>query len=78
MNSTHLSRDGSTQPVAARTLELFVATIEDYAIFMLDPDGNVLSWNRGAEKIKGYRAEEIIGRHFSIFYGTEDLAAHKP
>ncbi len=58
--------------------ELLVATVEDYAIFMLDPDGNVASWNRGAERIKGYRAEEIIGRHFSTFYPESDVTAGKP
>ena len=42
--------------------------MEDYAIFMLDPTGYVVSWNTGAERIKGYNAEEIVGRHFSCFY----------
>ena len=46
----------------------------DYAIFMLDPDGRVATWNAGAERIKGYTAEEIIGQHFSIFYPPEALA----
>ncbi|HEY7268421.1 MAG TPA: PAS domain S-box protein, partial [Dehalococcoidia bacterium] len=47
---------------------LLVEGIQDYAIFMLDPDGIILSWNTGAERIKGYRAEEAIGNHFSMFY----------
>ena len=50
---------------------LIIDSTLDYAIFMLDPDGNVASWNAGAERIKGYRADEIIGRHFSTFYTTE-------
>ncbi|MDC4204249.1 MAG: PAS domain S-box protein [Candidatus Manganitrophus sp.] len=50
----------------------------DYAIFLLDPKGIVKSWNRGAERIKGYRAEEIIGKHFSTFYPEEDKAWDKP
>jgi PAS domain S-box-containing protein len=50
---------------------LMVESIQDYAIFMLDPDGKVASWNAGAEKIKGYKAEEIIGQHFSRFYPQE-------
>ncbi|HEV8110981.1 MAG TPA: PAS domain S-box protein, partial [Burkholderiales bacterium] len=50
---------------------LLVESVKDYAIFMLDPDGRVLSWNAGAELIKGYRAEEIIGEHFSKFYPPE-------
>jgi PAS domain S-box-containing protein len=49
--------------------------VQDYAIFILDPAGNVASWNRGAERIKGYPADEIIGRHFSTFYLPEDVAA---
>ena len=50
----------------------------DYAIFMLDPDGLVRSWNAGAERIKGYAADEIIGQHFSRFYPPEDQRAGKP
>jgi CheY-like chemotaxis protein len=55
-----------------------VGVIHDYAIFMLDAEGRVASWNSGAERLKGYRAEEIIGRHFSVFYSAEDVAAGKP
>ena len=61
-----------------RIYQLMVESVRDYAIFMLDPKGNVASWNRGAERIKQYRAEEIIGRHFSAFYPPEDLASNKP
>src|SRR5262249_50186317 len=50
----------------------------DYAIYMLDPQGHVRTWNAGAERIKGYRADEIIGRHFSTFYTPEDRAAGVP
>ena len=50
----------------------------DYAIFMLDPDGTVASWNTGGERLKGYRADEIIGQHFSLFYTQDDIRAHKP
>ncbi|MFZ0845070.1 MAG: ATP-binding protein [Pseudolabrys sp.] len=57
---------------------LMVEGIKDYAILMLDPDGIVTTWNKGAERIKGYRAEEIVGRHFSAFYLPEDVAAGKP
>ncbi|MGR9187297.1 PAS domain S-box protein (plasmid) [Rhizobium leguminosarum] len=55
-----------------------VQGVSDYAIYMLDPDGNVSSWNFGAERIKGYRPQEIIGRHFSTFYTPEDRAAGLP
>jgi PAS domain S-box-containing protein len=61
-----------------RIYQLMVESVRDYAIFMLDPNGYIASWNRGAERIKGYSADEIIGRHFSVFYGQEDIAAHKP
>src|SRR5438093_11862490 len=52
--------------------------MEDYASFLLDTQGNVTSWNPGAERIKGYRAEEIIGRHFSVFYPSEAVERGKP
>lgn len=52
-------------------LRLLVEGVKDYAIFMLDTEGRVLTWNSGAERIKGYAAKEIIGRHFSAFYTAE-------
>ncbi len=58
-------------------VRLMVEGVADYAIFMLDPDGRVASWNRGAERIKGYQANEIIGKHFSVFYPPEDIASGK-
>src|SRR5688572_3109086 len=57
---------------------LLVESVTDYAIFILDPDGNVATWNTGAVRIKGYEADEIIGRHFSIFYLPEEVTAGKP
>lgn len=57
---------------------LLIENVKDYAIFMLDTSGNIVSWNIGAERIKGYRAEEIIGAHFSCFYPDEDIALGKP
>ncbi|HEX2208195.1 MAG TPA: PAS domain S-box protein, partial [Longimicrobium sp.] len=56
---------------------LLVQSVKDYAIFMLDPQGRVASWNEGAQRIKGYTAGEIIGRHFSAFYPAADVAAGK-
>ncbi|WP_157572373.1 EAL domain-containing protein [Nevskia soli] len=56
---------------------MIVENVADYAIFMLGVDGNIVSWNRGAMLIKGYQAEEIIGRHFSVFYPEEDQRAGK-
>jgi PAS domain S-box-containing protein len=60
------------------SFRLLVTGVKDYAIFMLDPSGHVNSWNEGAERIKGYSAEEIIGKHFSCFYTEEDIKAGKP
>ncbi|WP_441253829.1 PAS domain S-box protein [Bradyrhizobium sp. 613_E4_N2_2] len=57
---------------------LMVQSVTDYAIYMLDVEGNVASWNAGAQRIKGYGPEEIIGRHFSNFYTEEDRAAGLP
>jgi PAS domain S-box-containing protein len=58
--------------------KLLVESVRDYAIFMLNPDGVVLTWNAGAERFKGYRADEIIGQHFSRFYTPEALAQKLP
>jgi len=57
---------------------ILVEAVKDYAIFLLDTRGNIMTWNIGAELNKGYKKEEIIGKHFSIFYGEEDLKSHKP
>src|SRR5205085_3579985 len=57
---------------------LLVEGVRDYAIFMLDPEGRVASWNTGAERIKGYAAEEIIGEHCSRFYPVEDAGRVRP
>ena len=57
---------------------LLLEGVQDYAIFMLDPSGNVASWNAGAERLKGYTASDIVGRHFSIFYPPEALARNWP
>jgi PAS domain S-box-containing protein len=57
---------------------VLVESVKDYAIIMLDPEGYVSSWNAGAERIKGYEASEVIGKHFSVFYPAEDVRAGKP
>src|SRR5437016_3626585 len=51
---------------------LLVDQVTEYAIFLLDPHGKISSWNRGAQRIKGYSSEEILGQHFSVFYRPED------
>ncbi|MBU4448689.1 MAG: PAS domain S-box protein, partial [Proteobacteria bacterium] len=60
------------------SFRLMVESVTDYAIVMLDPEGLVVSWNTGAERIKGYSAEEIVGQHFSRFYLQEDIQSGKP
>ncbi|MCL1465441.1 PAS domain S-box protein [Argonema galeatum] len=60
------------------SFRLVVEGVKDYAIFMLDPNGYVVSWNEGTERIKGYQASEILGQHFSRFYTAEDIAQGKP
>lgn len=80
-----VTRDMTAQHDAEQRLQeseerfrLLVDSVKDYAIFMIDPAGRVMSWNSGAQRIKGYTADEIIGKHFSIFYPPEDAAAAKP
>jgi PAS domain S-box-containing protein len=80
---TNLKQDGLVLPNIEwherdEPFRLFVESVGDYAIFMLDPDGRIASWNAGAERIKGYRASEIIGQHFSTFYSKEDVRSGKP
>ena len=62
----------------AEDFRLMVESVEDYAIFRLDASGRVTTWNAGAERILGYRPDEILGKHYSIFHPHEDLAAGKP
>ncbi|MBN8897067.1 MAG: PAS domain S-box protein, partial [Rhodospirillales bacterium] len=82
---TEITRDVSRRREAElalkeseRRFRLLVQGVVDYSMFMLDPSGLVVNWNAGAERIKGYRAEEIVGRHFSTFYTKEDRAAGLP
>ena len=58
-------------------LRTLVDNIREYAIIMLDPKGHVTTWSPTAERLKGYRAEEIVGKHFSTFYTREDVASGK-
>jgi len=80
-----ITRDMSTQREAQQALieseqrfRILVQGVTDYAIFMLDPDGRVTNWNAGAQRIKGYTPDEIIGEHFSRFYTPEDFEAGVP
>ena len=67
---TPISHSGLADAIkhGGKIYQLMVEAVRDYAIFMLDPQGHVASWNQGAERIKGYTADEIIGQHFSVFY----------
>ncbi len=58
-------------------LRSIVDSVKDYAIFLLDPEGHVATWNPGAHRIKGYSADEIIGQHFSVFYPNDDAGGKK-
>ena len=64
--------------LAEDPFKLLVQSIVDYAIYLLDPDGKVTSWNAGAERIKGFQTHEIVGKHFSTFYTDEDRKAGMP
>jgi PAS domain S-box-containing protein len=68
----------AAQPPGEETFRLLIEAVQDYAIFLLDREGYVLTWNRGAERAKGYTASEIIGRHFSTFYTPEERDAGRP
>lgn len=57
---------------------LIVESVKDYAIFIIDPEGHIVSWNKGAENIKGYTSEEIIGKHISVFYTPEEIERGEP
>jgi len=74
-SSTDLKPDPTAE---AERFRLFVASVTDYAIYMLSPEGIVITWNAGAQRFKGYTAEEIIGHHFSRFYTQEDQAKGMP
>jgi len=80
-----ITRDLTDRKMAEETLKqseqqfrLLVQSVTDYAIYMLNPDGRLTNWNQGAQRIKGYRPEEVIGKHFSIFYTAEDREAGEP
>ena len=75
MNSSLVSRPEST---TEQRLQLLIEAVTDYGIFMLDPTGHIISWNTGAQKLKGWRREEILGKHFSIFYPPEAVASGWP
>src|SRR6266567_2574534 len=72
------NRSSSALHQTAEQFHILVDSVEEYAIYLLDATGNVVTWNTGAEKIKGYKADEIIGKNFACFYTAEDVAGDKP
>jgi PAS domain S-box-containing protein len=77
-DSDRLIRDKAVLQEREDSLRLLIESIQEYAIFLLDATGRVATWNTGAERIKGYRADEIVGKHFSCFYLDDDRIAGKP
>jgi PAS domain-containing protein len=75
MTSDTSTGDTCIGGAAAPRIDLLVQSVTDYAIYMLDPTGIVISWNAGAERFKGYASHEIVGRHFSNFYTDEERGA---
>ena len=71
-------RDLENSLQSQQAFQRLVDSVQDYAIFLVTPEGNVASWNQGAERLKQYSSHEIIGKHFSIFYPDSDVAAGKP
>jgi PAS domain S-box-containing protein len=78
MKSLGVAKKPATRSLGSDDYHLLVESVADYAIFMLDPEGRIATWNKGAERIKGYKANEIIGQHFSKFYPRVDVEAGKP
>ena len=75
---TEISRAIRDEHELETLFRLLIESVRDYAIFVLDPDGYILTWNPGAKRFKGYEPHEIIGKHFSVFYPEVDKAAGKP
>jgi PAS domain S-box-containing protein len=77
-NITDRKRSEQAMRESEERFRLLIQGVQEYALFQLDPLGHVVSWNAGAERVKGYRKEEILGKHFSVFYPEEDLLDGKP
>jgi PAS domain S-box-containing protein len=80
-NLAHRSKNRTRKTSSAQTekqFRLLVESVRDYAILLLDPTGHIITWNAGAERLKGYKADEIIGQHFSCFYTQESIDQDHP
>ncbi|HEY4323992.1 MAG TPA: PAS domain S-box protein [Mucilaginibacter sp.] len=73
-----MEKTGLNQNIDRKLLDLLASSVKDHAIVMLDPEGHIITWNKGAENIKGYREDEIIGQHLSVFYTATDNKKHTP
>jgi PAS domain S-box-containing protein len=73
-----INRGNGKRAILEKLHKKMIAEVQDYAIILLDRDGTILSWNKGAEKIKGYKEEEILGQNFRIFYLPQDRQAGLP
>lgn len=77
-HSTEIKQKNEALKVSEDRYHKIIAEVQDYAIILLDTEGNILDWNKGAERIKGYTSEEIIGKNFRLFYRQEDRDANLP
>src|SRR5262245_20998519 len=77
-DTSGLGAAGQLEPTIEQRLQLLIDAVTDYGIFVLDPQGHIVSWNTGAQRLKGYSRAEIIGQHFSIFYPPEAVASGWP
>ncbi|HEV8431161.1 MAG TPA: PAS domain S-box protein [Pyrinomonadaceae bacterium] len=75
-DNANLTADELTE--SGLNFQILVQNLKDYALYMLDPEGHVISWNEGAQNLKGFTAEEIIGKHISVFFTKEDVEDKKP
>ena len=78
MTITSMAMRSSVPPLSNRQYKLLVESISDYAIYMLDPEGNIASWNLGAERLKGYNTQEIVGKNFAVFYSPDEQGTGEP
>src|SRR5690348_16608795 len=77
-DQTALHRAEAARREAEERFRLLVQSVQDYAIFLLDPQGRITHWNEGAARVKGYEASEVLGRHATLFYPPEQVAAGLP
>src|SRR5688500_1449326 len=77
-NDADLQKTFQNETVNEELFRCLVSNIKDYSIFMLDTTGHILTWNLGAQHIKGYTSEEIIGKHISVFYTSQEIQEGEP